>query len=183
MKRLSFFLAAIILVGSALVLPEALARTLNPEYRTCMQQAVSKYQSAIISNQRAYNDALIAAMEHKKEGYVNSWDNEDESAQQAAVREADKQWSREYTEARKQKSDADRVANNDYSNDRKPCSPLRNPKTPPTPPSPPPPPPSPPVPPGNPNSCPDGYKSVCRSPCSDPNQICIMICIHGCERI
>ncbi len=179
MKRLSFFLAAIILVGSALVLPEALARTLNPEYRTCMQQAVSKYQSAIISNQRTYNDALIAAMEHKKDGYVNAWNNEDESAQQTAVREADKQWSREYTDARKQKSDADRVANNDYSNDRKPCGPLKNPKTPPTPPSPPPPPPAP----TNPGICPEGYKSVCRSPCSDPNQICIMICIHGCERI
>lgn len=181
MKRLIPVVAALVMVlifGT--FVPEVLARVLNPEYRTCMQQAVSKYQSAIIANQRAYNDALISAMEHKKQGYVDSWNNEDESAQQAGVREADKQWSREYTDARKQKSDADRVANNDYSNDRKPCAPLKNPKTAPTPPSPPPPPPPAPT---NPGMCPEGYRSVCRSPCADPNQICIMICVHGCERI
>lgn len=190
------------------LIPQALAKVQNPAYRSCMQQAVSVYQTSIIGHQRTYHQQLEAAMEQRRQAYTDAWNNEDDKDISAANRAADRAYNDQTRAARRQKTDSDRAANTRLTEERRNCYPLKSSSSSSSSSSPQPPNCRPIVcfdgrqfPTCTPDGkgvidyfqdpcqtnacgqCPSGFQCVCKSPCPPTAEVCVMSCVMQCERM
>ncbi len=113
---------AIIVVGVTTVLmPVAFARVLAPAFRDCMRQVTDTYQSALLNAQKVYDDEIESAMEERKQGHIDSWNNDDDKVQRQVQRDADKRFSSRISAARKTQRDRNREANKTNSDEQRTC--------------------------------------------------------------
>lgn len=98
------------------------ARTVEPLLRDCRRQAIEEYHTALIDSQRQYHDEVEQAMEERKQGYVESWNQEDDGDVRQMQRDADKRYSERTSDARKAKRDQDRLSGKTYSDSKRRCS-------------------------------------------------------------
>ena len=108
---------------AVLLIPVALfARQLDPEFRSCMQQAVQTNQSALAESQRQFDSAFESAMDQRRQGYVDSWSNEDDRAQYDAQRAADKAFNDQVDNLRKEQRTREDQARKTWDTDQRVCN-------------------------------------------------------------
>lgn len=100
-------------------------RSIDPEYRACMQQAVQIRDTAIITARQTYLQAEITAMQRRMEAYVQSWNHAEQDDQYDATRDADKAYRKEVSDADDVYDDTVHDARDTYRDMRRDCEDAR----------------------------------------------------------
>lgn len=114
-------LAASILTASlslSLAAPAFAATTINLQ---CMQNAVDRRESSLITSFDNYYSSVRSAMSIRKDGLRNSWSISDKKIRNDGIRAIEKTFRTAEKNARNARKDADRAAEKTYKSDAKLC--------------------------------------------------------------
>ena len=105
---------------------KSIVTALTPEQLTCVKNAISKREDALIAGHTAYATAITNAYTVRKAALMTAWDKADRTERRNAVRAADQVFHDAVKSARKTWNDARRAAWKTFETDRKACVPLGN---------------------------------------------------------
>lgn len=113
-------LTGLLTIAALLPLP-VLALVSDPEYRSCIRQAIDEREGATVSLTQQYNRDIESVLQERHAGLVNAWSLENDSDIRDEQREVQLRYRERERDAREAKRDAEREISNRYRERERTC--------------------------------------------------------------